>query len=60
MTDPYATEEDTRALLREDRRTPAQRKLDDMLVERGAWEQGAEPYGVLYQIAVELLEQKHD
>lgn len=57
-TDPYASEEETRALIVPDTRTPAQKKLDRMLDERGAWEQGAEAYPVLYQIAIELLERE--
>lgn len=57
-TDPYASEKETRALIVPDTRTTAQKKLDRMLDERGAWEQGAEPYKVLYQIAIELLERE--
>lgn len=56
QSDPYASEEQTQALIVPDTRTSAQKKLDAMLDERGAWEQGAEPYKVLYQIAIELLE----
>ena len=52
---PYASEEDTRALLRKDTRTPAERKLDRMLEDRGASEQGAEPFLILRQIALEML-----
>jgi hypothetical protein len=55
---PWASEEETRALIVPDTRTPAQKKLDSMLDKRGAWEQGAEPYNVLYQIAIELLERE--
>jgi hypothetical protein len=55
---PWASEEETRALIVPDTRTPAQKKLDGMLDKRGAWEQGAEPYKVLYQIAIELLERE--
>lgn len=58
MNDPYASEEETRALLREDTRSAAQRQLDTLLDEAGAWEQGAEPYKVLYGIAVVLLESR--
>lgn len=57
-TDPYASEKETRALIVPDTRTTAQKKLDRMLDERGAWEQGAEHYKVLYQIAIELLERE--
>lgn len=59
-TDPYASEEETRALIVPDTRTPAQKKLDRMLDERGAWEQGAEAYPVLHQIAIELLKKQLD
>lgn len=55
---PWASEEETRALIVPDTRTPAQKKLDSMLDKRGAWEQGAEPYLMLYQIAIELLERE--
>jgi hypothetical protein len=57
--DPYASEEDTLALLRRDVRTNSEKTLDRMMEERGANEQGAEPYLVLREIALELLaEQK--
>lgn len=56
--DPYASEDETRALLQKDTRSVAEQTIDRMLSERGAWEQGAEPYAVLYKIAVELLERK--
>ena len=58
MSDPYATEEETRALLRPDVRSNAERRLDTLLDEAGAWDQGSEPYKVLYRIAVELLESR--
>ena len=51
----YATKEETEALLTKDTRTKAEKRLDEMLDERGAFEQGAEPYQVLRQIALELL-----
>ena len=54
----YASEEDTNALLRSDARTPEEKKLDRMLMERGAWDLGAEPFLVLRQIALELLKTK--
>lgn len=54
--DPYASEADTLALLRPDTRSAAQKKLDAMLEQRGAWEQGREAYPILYQIAIELLD----
>ena len=56
--DPYASEEDTLALLRKDTRTDSEKILDLMMDERGANEQGAEPYVVLRQIALELLDQR--
>lgn len=57
MTDPYASEEETRALIRKDVRTPAMKQLDAMLEARGASEMGAEAGQILYDIAVELLEE---
>lgn len=54
--DPYASEADTLAVIRPDTRSAAQKKLDAMLDARGAFEQGAEAYPILYKIAVELLE----
>jgi hypothetical protein len=56
MKDPYATEQESSAVLFEDTRTPAQKKLDKMLEERGAWEMGQNHFTVLYQIATELIE----
>ena len=53
--DPYASEAETRALLVPDTRTAAERKLAQMMTERGADEQGAEDYLILRQIAVEFL-----
>lgn len=53
--DVYASEEETLALIRPDQRSDAEKKLDAMLEERGAWEQGADAYPILYQIAAELL-----
>ena len=58
MIDEYASEAETQALLRRDTRSPAEKKLDRMLEMRGAFEQGAEPYLVLRQIAIELLTAK--
>jgi len=58
MKNPYASEEDTLALLRKDTRTDSEKILDRMMDERGANEQGAEPYVVLRQIALELLDQR--
>ena len=54
-TDPYASEEETKALLVPDTRTQAERKLAQMMTERGCTEQGAEAYPILWKIAVELL-----
>ena len=56
MTDPYASEEETNALIKPDERTPYQKMLDQMLDNNGANEQGAEPYPILYQIALTLLQ----
>lgn len=53
--DPYASEEDTRSLIGRDERTPAEKELDQMMEERGAWEQGAEPFLILRQIALEQM-----
>ena len=53
--DPYASEAETQALLVPDTRTAAERKLAQMMTERGADAQGAEAYVILRQIAVELL-----
>lgn len=55
--DPYASEAETQALLVPDTRTAAERKLAQMMTERGADEQGAEAYLILRQIAVELLDE---
>ena len=52
----YASEEETDALIVKDTRTQAQKRLDWMLEVNGAWEEGAEAYSVLYQIALELIE----
>lgn len=55
MNDPYASEADTLALLRPDQRSDAEKKLDAMLEERGAWEQGSDAYPILYQFALEKM-----
>jgi hypothetical protein len=55
MTDPYASEEETKAILVSDTRTQAERKLAQMMTERGADEQGAESALILRQITLELL-----
>ena len=55
MNDPYASEADTLALLRPDQRSDAEKKLDSMLEERGAWEQGSDAYPILYQFALEQM-----
>lgn len=54
--DPYASEQETNELIKPDTRTPYEQMLDQMLEIRGANEQGAEPYKILYRITVELLE----
>ncbi|MEN9670990.1 MAG: hypothetical protein RL018_1267 [Pseudomonadota bacterium] len=51
----YATEAETNALIIKDTRTDDMRLLDNLLDERGANEQGAEAYPILYQITLELL-----
>jgi hypothetical protein len=56
--DQYATEEETAALIRPDTRSDAQKRLDAMLDDLGAFEQGAEPYSVLYKITLKLLEEQ--
>lgn len=56
--DPYASEEETRSLLVPDTRSSAQFQLDVLLDMEGAWEQGADPYTVLYRIAIKLIEDK--
>ena len=56
--DTYASEAETQALLVPDTRTEAERKLAQMMTERGADEQGAEAYPILRQIALDLLESK--
>lgn len=58
MTDPYSTEEESNAVLLKDTRSPAQKKLDKMLDERGVWEIESNHFAILYQIATELLEGK--
>ena len=55
MNDAYASKEETLALMQPDQRSAVEKKLDAMLEERGAWEQGSDAYPILYQIAVELL-----
>jgi hypothetical protein len=59
--DPYASEEESLAVLQKDTRTNAEKRLDQLLEERWANEQGLElesKYNVLRQIALELLEQR--
>lgn len=55
MTDQYASEADTLALIRRDRRSDVEKKLDAMLDERGALEMGAEPFLILRQITLEQM-----
>ncbi len=47
---------ETDAVTQPDTRCEAQKKLDKMLDDRFANEQGAEPFKILYQIAIELIE----
>ncbi len=59
--DPYASEEESLAVLQKDTRTNAEKRLDQLLEERWANEQGMElegKFNVLRQIALELLEQR--
>lgn len=58
-TSPYASADESAAVIHPDLRSPAEKKLDQMLEERFANEQGvtAEGYiAILRKIAVELLE----
>jgi hypothetical protein len=55
MTDPYASEADTLALIRRDQRSDLEKKLEAMLDERGAWEMEAEPFLLLRQITLEQM-----
>lgn len=57
--DAYASEAETDALIVEDQRSLAQRTLDTILKVRGADEQGADTYKILYDIAVELIEERN-
>lgn len=54
MSDPYASEEESNAVIRKDVRTPAMQKLDQLISDRWGLEQGMEE--VLYEIALDLLE----
>ena len=54
-TDPYASEEETAALIKPDPRSPEEKRLHTMMDERGAWEQDANSFSVLRDIALELL-----
>lgn len=55
MTDPYASEADTLALIGLHQRSDVEKKLDAMLDERGAWEMEAEPFLLLRQITLEQM-----
>ena len=57
MIEPYATFQESNAVLKKDTRTDSMRLLDKVLDERGANEQGVDSYPILYQIALELIEQ---
>jgi hypothetical protein len=52
----YASESETDALIKPDTRTLAEKTVDDMLIVRGADEQGADAFSILRQIAIELIE----
>lgn len=56
--EPYASEAESAAVIAPYTLSAAEKKLHDMMDERGAWEQGAETYPALYQIAIELLERE--
>jgi len=56
MTDPYAPESETNALIQPDTRTPAERELARLLTEAGEGEQGFEAEAALRRIAVGLIE----
>jgi len=56
MKDEYATEQESQMALVPDTRTPAQKKLDKMLEDRGAWEIGSNHFTVLYQITIDMIE----
>jgi hypothetical protein len=59
--DPYASEEETMALLKKDARSDSEKRLDALLEDRWANEQGVElegKYNILRQIALDLLEQR--
>lgn len=53
--DAYASETETDALIVKDECTDDMRLIDKLLDERGANEQGAESYKILYGITLELL-----
>lgn len=53
--DPYASEEETAALIKPDSRSPEEKGLHTMMDARGAWEQGVDSISVLRDIALELL-----
>lgn len=56
---PYASADESAAVIHPDLRSPAEKKLDQLLEERFANEQGVSAEGyiaILLKIAVELLE----
>lgn len=55
MKDPYASIEESRAAIQPDFRSPAEKKLDEMLDERNAYEMGGDYVAILRQIAIELI-----
>jgi hypothetical protein len=56
--DTHASREESLKFMHPDVRTDSEKILDRMMDERGANEQGAEPYVVLRQITLELLDQR--
>jgi hypothetical protein len=55
MTDPYATEQESEALLQKTEANVHKKYLDHLLDVNGANEQGAETFPILYNIALFIL-----
>lgn len=60
MTDPYATEEETLALIKSQAFAAAEKKLETMIAQRDSFEQGHEDGLVLRSIAIELITTAED
>ena len=54
--DIYGTAEEMAAVLQVDTRTSAEKELDLLLENRGAFEHGSDQYRVLRQITIELIQ----